>query len=345
MSEEEPPTMESLSKLRVADLRKQLTDLGLATNGMKSDLVQRMFAYHQETAKQDVKDEEEPPTESSDVPLEAKEEEPPTELSDAPVEAQEKEPPTEIYDSPIEAGEAKADEPRTEISDAPFEAEKAKEYSEEQQQTASRLNVQFGPPKVHPAGPPPEEAPKPPSLMSLSVEPPPPAVAVAPPPLARPSPDVTLADDDEEGADGEKKVKQHRQKKKKKKKNRPEIWARQAVEAEKRRKESEAKGPEEPDVEVEYIQEQLDLDPMDPMYRTFNKIFQAFKIVDPAEQKAMQEEEEARRHAEQFKKVPKLLEEDDMLEEDDKDATTGEPKLSKRKLKKLNRHLTSLTCS
>merc|ERR1712059_92861 len=176
MSEEEPPTMGSLSKLRVADLRKQLTDLGLATNGMKSDLVQRMFAYHQETAKQDVKDEEEPPTESSDVPLEAKEE-----------------------------------EPRTEISDAPFEAEKAKEYSEEQQQTASRLNVQFGPPKVHPAGPPPEEAPKPPSLMSLSVEPPPPAVAVAPPPLARPSPDVTLADDDEEGADGEKKVKQHRQ--------------------------------------------------------------------------------------------------------------------------------------
>merc|ERR1712059_168894 len=192
MSEEEPPTMESMAKLRVADLRKQLTDLGLATNGMKSDLVQRMFAYHQETAKQDVKDEEEPPTESSDVPLEAKEEEPPTELSDAPVEAQEKEPPTEISDSPIEAGEAK-------------------EYSEEQQQTASRLNVQFGPPKVHPAGPPPEEAPKPPSLMSLSVEPPPPAVAVAPPPLARPSPDVTLADDDEEGADGEKKVKQHRQ--------------------------------------------------------------------------------------------------------------------------------------
>merc|ERR1712059_227965 len=191
MSEEEPPTMGSLSKLRVADLRKQLTDLGLATNGMKSDLVQRMFAYHQETAKQDVKDEEEPPTESSDVPLEAKEEEPPTEISD----------------SPVEAGEAKADEPRTEISDAPFEAEKAKEYSEEQQQTASRLNVQFGPPKVHPAGPPPEEAPKPPSLMSLSVEPPPPAVAVAPPPLARPSPDVTLADDDEEGADGEKKVK------------------------------------------------------------------------------------------------------------------------------------------
>merc|ERR1712142_1290582 len=122
--------------------------------------------------------------------------------------------------------------------------------------------------------------------------------------------------------------------KKKKKKNRPEMWARQAVEAEKRRKEEEERAAAEPDVEVEYIQEQLDMDPLDPMYRTFNKIFQAFKIVDPAEEKAMREEEEARRHAEQFKKVPKLLEDDDLLEDA---AEAGEPKLSKRKLKKLNR--------
>merc|ERR1719341_402314 len=44
-------------------------------------------------------------------------------------------------------------------------------------------------------------------------------------------------------------------------------------------------------------------------------------------------EEEARKHAEQFKKVPKLLEDDDMVE----DEETGEPKISKRKLKKQNR--------
>ena len=43
--------------------------------------------------------------------------------------------------------------------------------------------------------------------------------------------------------------------------------------------------------------------------------------------------QEARKHAEQFKKVPKLLEDDDMVEE----AEPGEPKISKRKLKKLNR--------
>merc|ERR1719282_1921201 len=109
--------------------------------------------------------------------------------------------------------------------------------------------------------------------------------------------------------------------------------AKEAVEAERRKKEEEEKEKTVEDVEVEYIADQLDLDPLDPMYRTFSKIFQAFKIVDPEDEKKMAEEEEARKHAEQFKKVPKLLEDDDMIEE----AETGEPKMSKRKLKKLNR--------
>ena len=44
-------------------------------------------------------------------------------------------------------------------------------------------------------------------------------------------------------------------------------------------------------MEVEYIQQELELDPLDPMYRTFSKIFANFKLVDPAEAKAMKEEE------------------------------------------------------
>ena len=59
--------------------------------------------------------------------------------------------------------------------------------------------------------------------------------------------------------------------------------------------------------QVEYIADQLDLDPLDPMYRTFSKIFQArekklrlyrcqfflqaFKIVDPEDEKKMAEDE------------------------------------------------------
>merc|ERR1719397_2344933 len=106
------------------------------------------------------------------------------------------------------------------------------------------------------------------------------------------------------------------------------------AEAERRKAEEEKSAAAEIDVEVDYIQEELDLDPLDPMYRTFNKIFSVFKIVDPAEAKAIMDEEEARKHAEQFKKVPKLLEDDDDLVEE---TETGEPKISKRKLKKQNR--------
>merc|ERR1719225_1055345 len=109
-----------------------------------------------------------------------------------------------------------------------------------------------------------------------------------------------------------------------------------AVEAERRKKEEEEKEKTVEDVEVEYIADQLDLDPLDPMYRTFSKIFQAFKIVDPEDEKKMVEEEAARKHAEEFKKVPKLMEDDDMLD-DEGIEKPSDPKMSKRKLKKLNR--------
>lgn len=133
----------------------------------------------------------------------------------------------------------------------------------------------------------------------------------------------------------ERKDKGKRQKKKKKrKKNRPEEWARQAAEAE-RKKKAEEELKNEPEVEVEYVQEKVDLDPTDPMYRTFSKIFDAFKIQedDKTEDDADKKKEEA---PEELTKVPKLLEEDDMIEQKDPDDD-DKPKLSKRKLKKLNR--------
>merc|ERR1719195_1276610 len=178
------------------------------------------------------------------------------------------------------------------------------------------------PPRSHPAGPPPAAVDTENTVSSDS--------GVA-------SRDDTQDDEEEETTNeygGSTKDKSKKKNKKKKKKNRPEIWARQAQEAERRRKEEEEERAEDTDdVEVEYIQQELELDPLDPMYRTFSKIFANFKLVDPAEAKAMKEDEEARKHAEQFKKVPKLLEDDDMVEE----TETGEPKISKRKLKKQNR--------
>jgi len=79
------------------------------------------------------------------------------------------------------------------------------------------------------------------------------------------------------------------------------------------------------------------LDPTDPMFRTFNKIFQAFKIEEEVKVEDPQvKEEEERKLAEEFKKVPKLAEEDDMMELNEV-GEDGVPKVSKRKLKKLSR--------
>merc|ERR550517_2029980 len=92
---------------------------------------------------------------------------------------------------------------------------------------------------------------------------------------------------------------------------------------------------EEKKVEVEYIQEQLDLDMSDPLYRQFNKIFQAFKIQETETKEAVKEvEEEEKSSTEELKKVPKVIEDEDFVEEKEDD---GVPKISKRKLKELSR--------
>ena len=140
-------------------------------------------------------------------------------------------------------------------------------------------------------------------------------------------------DDDEKGK-GKKK-----NKKKKKKKNRPEEWARQAALAEERRQLAEDAAKEEPsDVEVEYIQDKLELDMSDPLYRTFSRIFEAFKIKDGEDDDLKRDPKapDLGIHNEELKKVPKLLEDDDMIEEKEEEEE-GPNKLSKRKLKKLNR--------
>ena len=141
--------------------------------------------------------------------------------------------------------------------------------------------------------------------------------------------------DDEDKSKGKKK-----NKKKKKKKNRPEEWARQELERERRKQEAEeAAKNETPDVEVEYIQEKLDLNVSDPLFRTFSRIFEAFKIQDGDEDKRKHDPKmpDYGIHNEELKKVPKMLEEDDMIEEKEEEDDDGQQKLSKRKLKKLNR--------
>ena len=95
---------------------------------------------------------------------------------------------------------------------------------------------------------------------------------------------------------------------------------------------------DEPEVEIEYVQEKLDMEPSDPMYRTFAKIFDAFKLKDEDDEEGKKEAAaDGAAPSEELKKVPKLLEADDMIEEKEDDDDDDKKGLSKRKLKKLNR--------
>lgn len=87
------------------------------------------------------------------------------------------------------------------------------------------------------------------------------------------------------------------------------------------------------------MQEQLELDPTDPNYHTFAKIFEAFKITDMEKANYKPEEKkEAEKVAEKAPAKPKNDDsdsDDDMAENTTNDDEAG--KISKKKLKKLTR--------
>eukprot|EP00800_Vazella_pourtalesii_P002583 TRINITY_DN12502_c0_g2_i1.p1 TRINITY_DN12502_c0_g2~~TRINITY_DN12502_c0_g2_i1.p1 ORF type:complete len:558 (-),score=156.00 TRINITY_DN12502_c0_g2_i1:65-1696(-) len=103
----------------------------------------------------------------------------------------------------------------------------------------------------------------------------------------------------------------------------------------KRRKKTRAKEdgeqsniPESPDVDIEYVSEPI-LTPRDPLFYTYHKIFQHFKLPDPRIQETAVPQPEVKKHE---------IARDVMIEEDsDDDMDKEKPKLSKKKIRKMNR--------
>ncbi|GFO47292.1 splicing factor 3b subunit 2 [Plakobranchus ocellatus] len=124
----------------------------------------------------------------------------------------------------------------------------------------------------------------------------------------------------------------NKRKKKKKKKAR-----RNRFEIEKEKKKKKDKRTKAPEVLVEYVQEQLELDPSDPNYHTFAKIFETFKITEPEKPKEIKTEDVTEMKKEEPIKTKGIL--DDGEDDDDEDMKPEDdgPKISKKKLKKLTR--------
>ncbi|XP_052697192.1 splicing factor 3B subunit 2-like [Crassostrea angulata] len=140
-----------------------------------------------------------------------------------------------------------------------------------------------------------------------------------------------MEEDEEESskASAAKESKNKKRKKKKKKAKKNRLLQQQ--------QNKEPDTPTEDDVQVEYVQEQLELDPTDPNYFTFTKIFDAFKITEEKKEDKADKKEELKKED-----LPKKMEEDDMDDDsDDEDMVKkdeDEPhKLSKKKLKKMTR--------
>ena len=85
------PTKGQLNKLKVAELRGQLTELGLATNGIKADLVQRLFTHYQEQIEEAEADQVEESQEEKEPPPAAEPSEAPDVESVPPSESQSQE--------------------------------------------------------------------------------------------------------------------------------------------------------------------------------------------------------------------------------------------------------------
>merc|ERR1719341_1482595 len=222
------------------------------------------------------------------------------------------------------------------------------EPAEEEDSGKSMVSLQFAPPVQHPAGAPPvsteeefapvqQETVEPEEQLaedeeasaqdqdeygsgeygSAEVEVPvesPPMVAAEPVPVPQAAPVIEEEEgyeqdeEEEENRPGKEKKERRKKPKKKKKKNRPEMWAMQAIQ-DQRRKMEEDRAKSEQKVDVEYIQD------------------------EPKEEEIKEEEE--KKPDPELTKVPKLLEDDDM--EDEKENEDGQPKISKRKLKQLSR--------
>jgi len=139
-------------------------------------------------------------------------------------------------------------------------------------------------------------------------------------------------EDEEETTTKEKRQEKNRRRKKKKKR------ARSHRQVNKLAAPVEDK-PVDEAVEIEYIAEEPGISKTDPLYWQFAGIFANFKIEEPVDLEKQRAEREAERKKEELAAVKpkKKKDSDEDSDDDDKKDDDDKPKISKKKLKKLNR--------
>ncbi|KAF5902827.1 splicing factor 3B subunit 2, partial [Clarias magur] len=138
------------------------------------------------------------------------------------------------------------------------------------------------------------------------------------------------SDDEDEGTLSKKDKSRRRRNRKKKKKKIQE----KTEQAETRKNDAEKDKEKEPEVEIEYVTEEPEI--YDPNYIFFKRIFEAFKLTDEVKKEKEKEPEKAEKlEITSYKK--KFLEEKKDSDDSDEEAKPDVPKLSKKKLRRMNR--------
>ncbi|CAH0552233.1 unnamed protein product [Brassicogethes aeneus] len=132
----------------------------------------------------------------------------------------------------------------------------------------------------------------------------------------------------------EARISKNKKKKKRKKNKKDEV--KQRAENESKKENGDVELPDQPDVEVEYVQESIGLHELAPQYRQFYSIFESFKISD---QKSDLPPPMLATPTSLSSKLPSALGDDFQDENEDMDdkKLDDKSKMSKRKLKKLTR--------
>ncbi|KAF9405749.1 hypothetical protein HW555_013643 [Spodoptera exigua] len=91
----------------------------------------------------------------------------------------------------------------------------------------------------------------------------------------------------------------------------------------------------EKEVEIEYVQENIQFHELEPMYRQFHRILEAFKITEKKDDAIKEEDKDAPKPSKPQEKVQDQFAADEEAVE--KNAADEKERLSKRKLKKLSR--------
>ncbi|XP_029943851.1 splicing factor 3B subunit 2 [Salarias fasciatus] len=145
-------------------------------------------------------------------------------------------------------------------------------------------------------------------------------------------------EDDDGQASKKDKNKKRRNRKKKSKKKRAQEKKEQAEQQQKEgggKKEKEKEKEKEPEVEIEYVTEEPEI--YDPNFIFFKRIFEAFKLTDDVKKEKEKEPEKAEKLETTVLRKKGFEEERKDSDDSDEETRPDQPKLSKKKLRRMNR--------